>query len=228
MIKVIVLMLICHFIGDYYLQSNKIANRKAKSYHYTLIHCLYYLIPFVFVEIVLFKGNLIGLFYLFLLTLSHAVTDLCKLSILKKKPGKKVSYVLDQLCHYFFIVAITYLFQSHIEKISSLYLGYISLNALKALLVCVCLGQPHFITNCLLFYKDIRPSNFFSTKYLFFKLFGMLQALCMYWNKYLFLVITICFFVFTYKKKQETSDYIKMGLSNTFSTILLSCLLNMI
>ncbi|MDO5812754.1 MAG: DUF3307 domain-containing protein, partial [Bacillota bacterium] len=134
MIKIIFLMLICHFIGDYYLQSNKIAGKKAKSYHYTLIHCFYYLVPFACVGVVLFKGNLIGLLYLFLVTLSHAFTDLSKLRILKKKTGKKLSYVLDQLCHYGFIVLITLLFKNQMDKISSLYLISLSLDTLKALL----------------------------------------------------------------------------------------------
>lgn len=229
MIKIIFLMLICHFIGDYYLQSNKIAGKKAKSYHYTIIHCFYYLVPFVCVGIVLFKGNLIGLLYLFLVTLSHAFTDLCKLRILKKEPGKKLSYVLDQLCHYAFIVCITLLFKNQMNKISSLYLSSLSLDTLKALLLGVCLGQPHFITNCLLFYKDIKPSNFFGMKNLLLKLFEIIQALFIGFDQYIFfIVITVCFFFFAFAKKKETKDYLMTGLSNTITAILLFCLFKMV
>lgn len=225
MIKVIFLMFICHFIGDYYLQSNKIAGRKAKSYRNTLLHCLYYLVPFIFVEILIFKAATFELFYLFLITLSHAVVDLSKLTLLKKENGNKLSYILDQICHSFFIIFITLLFQNRIEITSELYLSKVSLDSLKMMLLCVYMGQPHFITDCILFFKEIKPSNFFGLKYLWLKLFSIIEALLFWLNKsLLFIMMTGLFFIYIFSKEKNNHDYINIGLTTTFTIILVSCL----
>lgn len=77
----LVMLLLCHFIGDYYLQTNKMAQSKENSLRETLIHSMFYAVPFLFF--------LLGsAFYDFLtmtaagiivsVVVSHAVIDLTK------------------------------------------------------------------------------------------------------------------------------------------------------
>lgn len=42
--------LLCHFIGDYFLQSSWMANEKTKSHVPALVHVLTYMLPFLFLR----------------------------------------------------------------------------------------------------------------------------------------------------------------------------------
>ena len=39
-------VLICHFLGDYVLQSKLLDDRKGKSWYYMFVHCCLYTLPF--------------------------------------------------------------------------------------------------------------------------------------------------------------------------------------
>ncbi|MCC2509007.1 DUF3307 domain-containing protein [Methanimicrococcus blatticola] len=75
------MLLLCHFIGDYYLQTNKMAQSKENSIQNTLIHSGLYAVPFVLLLVGLaFLGflNVITIGIVVLTVLSHAVIDLIK------------------------------------------------------------------------------------------------------------------------------------------------------
>lgn len=77
----LVMLLLCHFIGDYYLQTNKMAQSKENSIQKTLIHSGFYAVPFVLLLVGLaFFGflNVITIGIVVLTVLSHAVIDLVK------------------------------------------------------------------------------------------------------------------------------------------------------
>ena len=52
---------LCHFVGDYILQTDWMATGKKRSSWICLVHILLYLIPFLFTPLVWWKLALIGL-----------------------------------------------------------------------------------------------------------------------------------------------------------------------
>lgn len=49
MIETILILVACHLIGDYVLQSNYLAMNKGKNWYEMFVHCFLYCIPFYFV-----------------------------------------------------------------------------------------------------------------------------------------------------------------------------------
>ena len=46
MIEKFVLLILCHIIGDYVLQSDFIATTKGKNWYHLFVHCVLYVVPF--------------------------------------------------------------------------------------------------------------------------------------------------------------------------------------
>lgn len=79
-------LLLCHLIGDYFLQIDFIAKTKGKNMYHLLVHCMLYCLPFYMVFG--FVWQLIPLLLL------HIVIDLMKAKY------KLIPYYLDQTLHY--------------------------------------------------------------------------------------------------------------------------------
>lgn len=82
----IVMLIMCHLIGDYVLQINYIAQTKGTNYYHLFVHCMLYLFPFA-----IFFGidyRLISLF------ISHFLIDKAKAR------DKAIPYWVDQAMHY--------------------------------------------------------------------------------------------------------------------------------
>ena len=78
-------LLICHFVGDYFLQTDFLANTKGKNWWHLIAHCFLYSLPFFFVFGFDWKiGVIIGV---------HIITDALKAR------WHKIIYVTDQLIH---------------------------------------------------------------------------------------------------------------------------------
>lgn len=102
-INVFYVFLISHLLGDFYFQSNKMAECKNNEYKSVLKHSAIYMIPFVLVAgaymlifgwklwtIVAIAGNIIA----------HWVIDSCKYLVIKKQSNlEKRVYIVDQLLH---------------------------------------------------------------------------------------------------------------------------------
>lgn len=93
MIKLIILIY-CHLLGDYVLQSDFIAKTKGKNWYHLIVHCALYCFPFF-----VFFGSTWHLLFIFI---THMIIDALKARY------NKISYVTDQLLHY--IVILVYLF----------------------------------------------------------------------------------------------------------------------
>lgn len=96
--------LLIHILGDYYFQSDKLAEEKNRSMKKVLCHNLIYLLVAITLSLPVFSfGMLISAIVLSLL---HAVIDLVKYGIMKKHYERgitdrvsSISYMLDQGLH---------------------------------------------------------------------------------------------------------------------------------
>ena len=124
------ILLLCHFIGDFYLQTKKMAKSKENDYKKTIVHSILYTVPFfvVFIIGIFYITTTDALTYLFLAlavaSISHLIIDLIKCSIMKKDSTKKNNesenqkddeiekdnrstlFFADQLSHILFLATI--------------------------------------------------------------------------------------------------------------------------
>lgn len=93
----------CHLIGDYYLQSDQMAEEKQQDKKTLFLHMFVYILPFYFIWIV--EGMLVKFkwelfFIITVIGIVHALIDYMKYVVQKRNIVKKdVCYVVDQLLH---------------------------------------------------------------------------------------------------------------------------------
>jgi len=91
------ILLLCHFIGDYYIQTKRMAQSKESDYKKTIIHGIVYTIPFFIVFIISAAylkdlESFINLFWILAVaSVSHLVIDLIKCWKIKTDISKKDS-----------------------------------------------------------------------------------------------------------------------------------------
>jgi hypothetical protein len=86
MIEKIVLLVLCHMIGDYVLQSDFIATTKGKNWYHLFVHCVLYVVPFY-----ICFGFVWQLATIFV---AHLIIDPLKARY------NKINYWQDQVLHY--------------------------------------------------------------------------------------------------------------------------------
>ncbi len=97
------IFLICHFLSDFHLQSQKVADRKNTDKAYLLIHLIWVAVPLILVTIFLPSIWGIGLFIL----LSHSIIDFAKPYAAKFfKLNTLVTFLLDQALHLIIIILL--------------------------------------------------------------------------------------------------------------------------
>lgn len=94
MIKLIIVLIFCHLVGDYVLQNDFIAKTKGENWYHLIVHCVLYSLPFF-----VFFGLTWQLSFIFI---THMIIDPLKARY------NKINYTTDQLLHY--IVMLVYLF----------------------------------------------------------------------------------------------------------------------
>lgn len=94
MFNKILIIVICHLIGDYVLQCDFIAKTKGTNYYHMLVHCLLYLVPFTIAFGIDWR--------IYLLLISHLIIDPLKARY------NKINQTVDQILHY--MVASIFLF----------------------------------------------------------------------------------------------------------------------
>lgn len=178
-INFIILCLVAHIIGDYYLQDEEMANLKKFKIKGVFKHSIFYSIPYV--AIFIFFEKSYGLTSLLvLLGLSHFIIDTIKyysyktyLRIFitedKKNKMKKyikpwVIYVLDQVVHIIVIIVLVIYFKSELNyPINIINKIYIMLNVdglviIKWVLMALCMHKPANITFRMIF-SECKPSS---------------------------------------------------------------------
>lgn len=93
MVETIILIIFCHLIGDYVLQSDFLAKTKGTNWYHMIIHCCLYVVPFYICFGL--DGRILLLFA------THIWIDSLKARY------NKISYITDQVAHY--LIAIIYL-----------------------------------------------------------------------------------------------------------------------
>lgn len=178
-INMIIVVLIAHVLGDYYLQDNDMAEYKKYKIKGVIKHALFYCIPFILIFV--FTKKSMKLFLLFILMcLCHYTIDLVKFcgykmylkycnteikkKIIKKYIKPSLVYVLDQVIHIVSICLLTSLFNfknvttinlvNYINKITNLS-GH---NVLKWILLVLVIYKPANITFKMLF-SSCKPGD---------------------------------------------------------------------
>lgn len=157
--KLLILCLIAHVLGDFYLQTNHIALWKEHNMKGLVFHGLLYCVPFLFILVLISNPFDLGISF-FLLCLMHLIFDGLKYMFLKlwknrRTPGNHLDgylYTLDQGLHIISILVICYLFRKHdVNLVTWLQpiFGYYDLESIligKWFLLILCIYKPVNIT----------------------------------------------------------------------------------
>jgi len=80
------MLIMCHLLGDYFLQSDFLAKTKGDNPYHMFVHCMLYCLPFFMV---------FGFTWILAITfVSHFIVDTLKAKY------NKINYVQDQVLHY--------------------------------------------------------------------------------------------------------------------------------
>lgn len=82
----LLVLIFCHLVGDYVLQSNFLATTKGSNWYHLFVHCVLYCLPFFIVFGVMWQ-----LVFIFL---THLIIDPLKARY------NKINYPVDQVLHY--------------------------------------------------------------------------------------------------------------------------------
>ena len=104
------LILLGHIIGDFYVQTDKIAEKKKNSIKYMLIHCLIYTAVMGIGFYALNRGTAETLIISSFIFLSHLIIDLIKRKYDKKAVKYEyINFLIDQFIHIMILLLIVYI-----------------------------------------------------------------------------------------------------------------------
>ena len=92
-IKDIIILIMCHLIGDYVLQSRFVADTKGSNWYHLFVHSILYIIPFCFLYGIIWQSVVVCVL--------HFIIDALKARY------DKITYIQDQVAHY--ILTLLYL-----------------------------------------------------------------------------------------------------------------------
>ncbi|HAR84439.1 MAG TPA: hypothetical protein DCR69_01780 [Clostridium sp.] len=171
-IKFIVLCLIAHVVGDYYLQDDEMSDLKKEKIGGVFKHSVFYSIPFILI-LLLFKKSYKITGLILLLCLAHLLIDVvkyysykgylkifhtaCKKNKVKKYIKPWMIYIFDQVVHIILLIAVIVCFRQNLyHPIDTLYIGYSilgidGLTVLKWVLIVLCMHKPANVTFKIIF-----------------------------------------------------------------------------
>jgi hypothetical protein len=184
----LILFLLCHFIGDYYLQTEKMAQGKGRNFQKIQIHGVFYSIPFAALLLIDLLYDLSPIFnflqfcfFILIIVVSHFVIDVGKgqieyslkqiVSNNKNKMSddvknvdderkiEKMLYIADQFCHIGVLVFFSVLLSADSTFFVSVFEDIYF--GLKAALFVIIIIRPTNITFKRLFskYQPQKTSN---------------------------------------------------------------------
>ncbi|MBR6408248.1 MAG: DUF3307 domain-containing protein [Clostridia bacterium] len=163
---ILLLCIIAHAVGDYYLQNNAMAFKKNSRFAWLAIHCALYAIPFI-LALAFIKPSAARL-YAFAFTIAgHFAVDTAKFFLIKILPKtartRALTYIGDQFAHFAVMTAASYIFTAQIAPHG--YLGilladfgipFLSLVKWTAAILLIC--KPANVTFTVLFSR-LRPGK---------------------------------------------------------------------
>lgn len=114
-VSLISVLLILHVMGDFYLQTEKIAHNKKTSYRGVIIHAIQYGIPYL-LALIFVKFNILILFCFMLSVLAHYVVDSLKYWLNRKSICRcfftrpAIVFAADQLLHIVLLIFIAMIY----------------------------------------------------------------------------------------------------------------------
>lgn len=85
-------LILCHLIGDYVLQTDFIAKTKGENLYHLIIHCVLYIVPFIFVGV--------DTYLVWFIFATHLIIDFSKATM------RSIDYMTDQSLHYVALVFV--------------------------------------------------------------------------------------------------------------------------
>lgn len=205
--------ILAHLIGDFVLQTDKIAKEKATSIKGIFIHSIIILcVQVVFLSVFGFKGLLAG----FISGCIHFFIDYAKYFSNKKKFLKStqiILFILDQAIHILLIVLLTYILGREYNSIYFKYAEYIEWGILIIILAYV----APIASKTIIFDMKLTINNNFFIKYersfdriIIFMLWAILSFLNL---KIAALLIVALFYIY----KEVEKRYFKYNFSVAFT-----------
>lgn len=146
---ILTLLLICHFLSDFQLQSQTVADRKNTDKTYLLIHLIWVAVPLILVTIFIPSIWDISL----LILLSHSIIDFGKPHVANSfKLNPLVTFLLDQMLHLGIILLLAPLAKG------TLLPNFLIGETLNIILFIVLITKP---TNVIfkIFFQKYQPEN---------------------------------------------------------------------
>lgn len=105
-----ILLLLGHVIGDFYMQSRKMSDNKEKKFKWVMLHSMVYIIMMIFVSIPVM--NLSVFIMDIAVSIMHMLIDVAKFVYIKVKKGKideKRIFIMDQVIHIVCLMITAYI-----------------------------------------------------------------------------------------------------------------------
>jgi len=100
------LFLFIHILGDFYLQSEQLADKKSKSYKYVFLHGVIYLVVSVLCVLPFYSFKLLIASIVFCCL--HLIIDLIKFIYIKEKEETVNLYIVDQTLHILSLLTVVF------------------------------------------------------------------------------------------------------------------------
>jgi hypothetical protein len=153
--NLILICLIGHILGDYYFQTNKMAQLKGENFKHLLIHGFTYAIPYMIIFLFMEKTKLLLLGFLIIIII-HLIVDIIKFMIIKTWKTKIqkdwILYLIDQSIHIITIFIVSFcvgnIYIGVTAKLQDFlfYFGLTSSTTLKWILLLFFIYKPINIT----------------------------------------------------------------------------------
>lgn len=112
-----ILILLGHILGDFYVQTDKVAGKKRETFKYMLLHCLLYSTVMYIVMNILISNSNICIEIVSIIIVTHILIDVLKNKIsMKIQKYDAAIFVLDQMIHICSLIGIYLLYKSWINQ----------------------------------------------------------------------------------------------------------------
>ncbi len=149
--ELIGLLLLGHILGDYYCQTQQMAEKKKTDWKEYGKHCVLYAATILLCMLPMWQSQFWEIFLI--ISISHAVIDAIKIFLLKKDKNKeKITFFADQMIH----IAVILLATGYL-KMCNVPLEYH--EKLQEFLQFIEVDHQHIVKLALLFLMNAKPCN---------------------------------------------------------------------